>query len=51
MITSLEVENFRGIERLSVSGLGRINLIIGKNNAGKTALMEAFGVVEDAEDA
>jgi len=51
MLTAVEVENFRGIERLSVSGLGRVNLIIGKNNAGKTALMEAIGAVGVVEDA
>jgi hypothetical protein len=42
MFTSATIENFRGIERLSVEGLGRVNLIIGKNNSGKTALMEAL---------
>jgi hypothetical protein len=51
MITSVEVENFRGIERLSVTGLGRVNLVIGKNNSGKTALMEAVGVATFAESA
>jgi ABC-type branched-subunit amino acid transport system ATPase component len=44
MFTSATIENFRGIERLTVEGLGRVNLIIGKNNSGKTALMEALWV-------
>ncbi|RYD52533.1 MAG: ATP-binding protein [Verrucomicrobiaceae bacterium] len=42
MLTSITVENFRGIERLHVEGLGRVNLIIGRNDSGKTALMEAL---------
>ncbi|RKG75648.1 DUF2813 domain-containing protein [Corallococcus exercitus] len=42
MLTSITVENFRGIERLHVEGLGRVNLIIGRNDSGKTALLEAF---------
>lgn len=42
MFTSATIGNFRGIERLTVEGLGRVNLIIGKNNSGKTALMESL---------
>jgi hypothetical protein len=42
MFTSVKIENFRGIERLAVDGLGRVNLVIGRNNAGKTALLEAL---------
>lgn len=48
---SATIENFRGIERLKVEGLGRVNLIIGKNNAGKTALMEALWALECEEEA
>ena len=42
MITELTVSNFRHIERLAVSPLGRITLIGGRNGAGKTALLEAL---------
>lgn len=41
MIQGVKVENFRGIERLQVQGLRRVNLITGKNDCGKTALIEA----------
>jgi len=51
MFTYARIENFRGIERLEVSGLGRVNLIIGRNNAGKTAMMEAIWTAGYAEDA
>ncbi|HLM44451.1 MAG TPA: ATP-binding protein [Myxococcaceae bacterium] len=51
MFTYARIENFRGIERLEVSGLGRVNLIIGRNNAGKTAMMEAIWMAGCAEDA
>ncbi|WP_309896633.1 ATP-binding protein [Archangium sp.] len=51
MFTYARIENFRGIERLEVSGLGRVNLIIGRNNAGKTAMMEAIWLASQAEDA
>jgi hypothetical protein len=51
MFTYARIENFRGIERLDVSGMGRVNLIIGRNNAGKTAMMEAIWLAGCAEDA
>lgn len=42
MIKSISVKNFRCFENLEISGFEKINLISGKNNAGKTALMEAL---------
>ena len=42
MITKLDIENFRGFERLSISPLKRINLFAGANNTGKTAVLEAL---------
>jgi hypothetical protein len=44
-ITSIEVEAFRCFERLRVEGLTPVSLIVGKNNAGKTALLEALEAV------
>jgi AAA15 family ATPase/GTPase len=42
MIKSIEIENFRCFHKTSAKGFGRVNLIGGKNNAGKTALLEAL---------
>ena len=36
------VENFRGFRYLELPGLGRVNLIAGANNSGKTAALEAI---------
>ena len=44
MYRSFEIKNFRGLENLNIEGLGRINLITGKNNVGKTALLEALWI-------
>ena len=38
MIESLEVENFRCFNKLSLDGLGKVNVVVGDNGAGKTAL-------------
>jgi AAA ATPase domain len=42
LIDLLEVRNFRGLEHVLLQGLGRVNLIVGKNNTGKTTLLEAI---------
>ena len=51
MIAAAMVERFRGIRLLEVDGFGRVNLIIGKNNCGKTALMEALVIAGGADGA
>lgn len=42
MYEQIQISNFRGIQRLDMDGLGRINLLLGKNNAGKTSVLEAM---------
>lgn len=41
---SLYIKNFKNIQELTVSNLGRVNLIVGKNNVGKSTLLEAVSV-------
>ena len=41
ILESVSVDRFRGFKRLRLSPLDRFNLIIGRNNVGKTALLEA----------
>ena len=48
-ITSLEVENFRCFKKLGVAGLTPVNLFVGANNAGKTALLEAVEAVVSSD--
>jgi hypothetical protein len=45
MISWIEIDNYRGFEHLKVEGLSRVSLIVGANNAGKTALLEAVEAV------
>ena len=42
MYKSFRVKNFRCFKDLQINDLGRVNLIAGKNNTGKTALLEAM---------
>lgn len=44
ILKSLEIRRFRGIRDLQIGRLGRVNLIVGKNNVGKTTILEALRV-------
>ena len=37
----LEIENFRGIKSLEIDDLARVNLFVGRNNCGKTSVLES----------
>src|SRR5205823_2189753 len=40
-LPSLEIHNFRAFDHLQIEALGRVNLITGQNNVGKTSVLEA----------
>ena len=42
ILDSLEIKNFRAFKHLRIEKLGRVNLIVGKNNVGKTSVLEAL---------
>ena len=42
MLRSLKIENFRCFPSFELTKLGRINLLVGKNNSGKTTVLEAI---------
>ncbi len=44
MLQTLEIKNFRVLEDFKVSKLGRVNLIVGKNNSGKSSILEALQI-------
>lgn len=44
ILDSLEIHNFRGFRTLRIERLARVNLIVGKNNVGKTTLLEALQI-------
>ncbi|SHN51020.1 AAA domain-containing protein [Butyrivibrio hungatei DSM 14810] len=41
-IESIEINSFRGIKQLEITGFSNINLIVGDNNSGKTTFLEAI---------
>ena len=47
---NLTIKGFRGIKELTIPQLGRVNLITGKNNTGKSTILEALRIIlNDAE--
>ena len=42
MLQTLEIRGFRGFESCRLTNLARVNLVVGKNNCGKTSVLEAI---------
>ncbi|WP_316826228.1 AAA family ATPase [Pedobacter miscanthi] len=42
MLQKLEISNFRGIKHLEIDDLKMVNVFLGKNNVGKTSILEAI---------
>ncbi len=49
MFTSLAIKNIRGFGDLKLEGLKGVTLVVGRNNVGKTALLEAVALACDHE--
>ncbi len=45
MIRSLSIDGFRGFEHFEMRDLGRVNLLVGSNNSGKTSVLEAIQIL------
>ena len=43
-LPDLQIENFRGIKKLTIPRLGRVTLLAGRNGVGKTTVLDAIGV-------
>ena len=41
-IKTIHIENFRGIDSLEVLDCNRINVLIGRNNVGKSSILESI---------
>jgi AAA15 family ATPase/GTPase len=50
MLDKLEIENFMIFEKLDIPTLKRVNLIAGKNNSGKTSLLDAIRILVSVGD-
>lgn len=44
LLQNLEISNFKAFKSVQLNDLGRVNLLVGKNNCGKTSVLEALRV-------
>lgn len=42
MYSSIRIDGYRGLDSFRMEGLGRVNLLVGKNNSGKTSILECI---------
>ena len=45
MFKSIEIEHFRGISHAKIDGLKEVNIFCGKNNCGKSSLLDAIFLI------
>lgn len=45
LIDSIDIRGFRGFTELAIPTFGKVNLVTGKNNAGKSSLLEAVRIL------
>ncbi len=50
MLSKIEIKNYRCFPSFRMNGLARVNLLVGKNNSGKTALLEAVQFLASGGD-
>jgi hypothetical protein len=50
MITEMFIESYRGIKNLELKELGKINIIAGANNTGKTSVLEVIHSLQAPSD-
>ena len=48
MYSSISIRGYRGLDSFKMQGLGRINLLVGKNNCGKTSILECIELLRSA---
>jgi ABC-type branched-subunit amino acid transport system ATPase component len=50
MIRTLKLKNFRCFEDYELQNLGRVNLLVGTNNSGKTSILEAIRLLKSPRE-
>jgi ABC-type branched-subunit amino acid transport system ATPase component len=50
VLSSLRIEGFRAFQKLEIGRLGRVNLLVGRNNTGKSTVLEALHLLAAGND-
>ena len=48
MYSSIRINGYRGLDSFRMEGLGRVNLLVGANNSGKTSILECIELLRSA---
>ncbi len=48
MYSSIRINGYRGLDSFRMEGLGRVNLLVGANNSGKTSILESIELLRSA---
>ena len=48
MYSSIRINGYRGLDSFRMDGLGRVNLLVGANNSGKTSILECIELLRSA---
>lgn len=48
MYSSIRISGYRGLSSFRMEGLGRVNLLVGTNNSGKTSVLECIELLRSA---
>jgi len=46
MIKKIKIDKFRGFKNYTIDNIGQINLLVGRNNCGKTSILEAIRLLK-----
>lgn len=50
MLTRVDISNYRGFKSYRMEGLAQVNLVVGKNNSVKTAILEGIQFLTSGGD-
>ena len=48
MLRSLEIQNFKGIKQGKLEDLAQVNVLVGRNNSGKSTILDALILLRSA---
>ena len=48
MLRSLEILNFKGIKQGKIDDLAQVNILVGRNNSGKSTILDALILLRSA---
>ncbi|MCH8831249.1 MAG: AAA family ATPase, partial [Chloroflexi bacterium] len=48
MLRSLEIQNFKGIKQGKIDDLAQVNILVGRNNSGKSTILDALVMLRSA---